>query len=121
KHKSMAISRSYLIDELKKSISNGKLIEGEIVKKETKIKDVEENNVNFFFIYNSNIYSHYLESFLPYGNANEIVFEAGSEIIPYIKKKPVIAGVCATDPFKLMNLYLKQIKKVGFSGVQNFP
>jgi predicted TIM-barrel enzyme len=58
---------------------------------------------------------------MPYGDANAIVMEMASEVLPVVKNTPVLAGVCGTDPFRLMPVFLKQIKEVGFSGVQNFP
>ena len=62
-----------------------------------------------------------LAGLLPYGDANAIVMEMAGEIIPIVKHTPVLAGVCGTDPFRRMDLFLKQIDAAGFSGVQNFP
>jgi predicted TIM-barrel enzyme len=58
---------------------------------------------------------------MPYGDANAIVVEMGGEVLPVVKHTPVLAGVCGTDPFRLMPVFLRQIKELGFSGVQNFP
>lgn len=58
---------------------------------------------------------------MPYGDANAIVMEMAGEILPIVKHTPVLAGVCGTDPFRSMPLFLKQVKDAGFSGVQNFP
>jgi predicted TIM-barrel enzyme len=58
---------------------------------------------------------------LPYGDANGIVLEMAAEVLPVVKNVPVMAGVCGTDPFRLMPVFLKQIQEMGFSGVQNFP
>jgi len=58
---------------------------------------------------------------MPYGDANGIVVEMASEVLPVTKNTPVLAGVCGTDPFRLMPVFLKQLKEIGFSGVQNFP
>jgi len=59
---------------------------------------------------------------MPFGDANEIVLELGSRsILPIVKNIPVIAGVCGTDVTRMMNIFLKQVKEVGFSGVMNFP
>ena len=58
---------------------------------------------------------------LPYGDANAIVMEMAREVIPVVKRTPVLAGVCGTDPFRLMKLFLRDVDAVGFSGVQNFP
>ncbi|MDR7319110.1 putative TIM-barrel enzyme [Brevibacillus nitrificans] len=58
---------------------------------------------------------------LPYGDANQIVVEMAGEVLPVVQKTPVLAGVCGTDPFRLMPVFLKQLKEMGFTGVQNFP
>jgi len=62
-----------------------------------------------------------LAGLMPYGDANQIVVEMGGEVLPIVKDTPVLAGVCGTDPFRVMPVYLKQLKEMGFSGVQNFP
>lgn len=58
---------------------------------------------------------------MPYGNANDVVVEMASEVLPIVKHTPVIAGVCASDPFRDIPRFLKQLKELGFAGVQNFP
>jgi predicted TIM-barrel enzyme len=58
---------------------------------------------------------------MPYGDANAIVVEMASEVLPVVKTTPVLAGVCATDPFRLMDRFLDELKQIGFAGVQNFP
>ncbi len=58
---------------------------------------------------------------LPYGDANAIVVDMASEVLPVVQETPVLAGVCGTDPFRLMPVFLKQLKEMGFAGVQNFP
>jgi predicted TIM-barrel enzyme len=62
-----------------------------------------------------------LAGLLPYGDANGIVVEMAAEVLPVVKDTPVQAGVCGTDPFRLMPVFLKQLQEIGFSGVQNFP
>jgi len=62
-----------------------------------------------------------LAGLLSYGDANQIVVEMGSEVLPVVQHTPVLAGVCGTDPFRVMDVFLKQLKEQGFSGVQNFP
>ena len=62
-----------------------------------------------------------LSGLLAYGNANEIVMDMANEVLPVVKDTPVIAGVNGTDPFIVMEHFLKQIKEIGFAGVQNFP
>ena len=62
-----------------------------------------------------------LAGLMPYGDANAIVMDMGREVIPVATKTPVLAGVCGTDPFRVMPLFLKEVQAAGFSGVQNFP
>lgn len=58
---------------------------------------------------------------MPYGDANGVVMEMAGEVLPVVNHTPVLAGVCASDPFRLMDKFLDNIKAEGFSGVQNFP
>jgi len=62
-----------------------------------------------------------LAGLMPYGNANDVVLEMAGEVLPIVKTTPVLAGVCATDPFRDMSRFLKQLKDLGFAGIQNFP
>jgi predicted TIM-barrel enzyme len=62
-----------------------------------------------------------LAGLMPYGDANSIVMEMANEVLPVVKHTPVIAGVCGTDPMRVMRRFLEQVKAVGFAGVQNFP
>ena len=62
-----------------------------------------------------------LAGLLPFGDANEIVVEMAREVLPVVQGSPVLAGVCGTDPFRLMPTFLDELKAIGFSGVQNFP
>ena len=62
-----------------------------------------------------------LAGMMPYGDANQIVIEMASEVLPVVKDTPVLAGVCGTDPFRIMEDFLKKVDLTGFSGVQNFP
>jgi predicted TIM-barrel enzyme len=58
---------------------------------------------------------------MPYGDANAIVVEMAREVLPIVRMTPVLAGVCGTDPFRVMDRFLRELKQLGFSGVQNFP
>ena len=58
---------------------------------------------------------------MPYGDANAIVMEMAREVLPVVRRTPVLAGVCGTDPFRIMRLFLREVKAAGFAGVQNFP
>jgi predicted TIM-barrel enzyme len=62
-----------------------------------------------------------LAGLMPYGDANAIVMEMAREVLPIVRKTPVLAGVCGTDPFRVMDRFLRDLKQLGFSGVQNFP
>lgn len=85
----------------------------------------EAGGADMLIIYNSGRYRMAgrgsLAGLLPYGDANQIVVEMGGEVLPVVKDIPVLAGVCGTDPFRIMDVYLKELKDMGFSGVQNFP
>src|ERR1700685_2155198 len=62
-----------------------------------------------------------MSGMMPYGDANAIVVDMAREVLPIVKNVPVLAGVCGTDPFRIMKLFLRDIRSLGFSGVQNFP
>ena len=62
-----------------------------------------------------------LAGLMPYGDANEIVVDMAREVLPVVEETPVLAGVCGTDPFRLMPVFLDELRRIGFSGVQNFP
>lgn len=88
-------------------------------------KSAEAGGADLIIIYNSGRYRMAgrgsLAGLLPYGDANQIVVEMAGEVLPVVQKTPVLAGVCGTDPFRLMPVFLKQLKEMGFAGVQNFP
>lgn len=85
----------------------------------------EAGGIDLIIVYNSGRYRMAgrvsITGLFAYGDANQIVMEMAGEILPVVKHTPVLAGVNATDPFRLMPVFLKQVKEVGFSGVQNFP
>ncbi|NNF91914.1 MAG: phosphoenolpyruvate hydrolase family protein [Boseongicola sp.] len=85
----------------------------------------EAGGIDLIVIYNSGRYRMAgrgsLAGLMPYGDANAIVVEMASEVLPVARKTPVLAGVCATDPFRLMDKFLDELKRIGFAGVQNFP
>ena len=88
-------------------------------------KSSERGGADMLIIYNSGRYRMAgrgsLAGVLSYGDANQIVVEMASEVLPVVKDTPVLAGVCGTDPFRVMDVFLKELKDMGFSGVQNFP
>ncbi len=85
----------------------------------------EAGGIDLIVIYNSGRYRMAgrgsLAGLMPYGDANGVVMEMAAEVLPVVKNTPVLAGVCATDPFRLMDQFLDEVKAAGFSGVQNFP
>jgi predicted TIM-barrel enzyme len=88
-------------------------------------KFAERGGVDLLIIYNSGRYRMNgrgsLAGMLPYGDANEIVVEMGHEVIPVVEDTPVLAGVNGTDPFRQMDVFVEDLRRRGFSGVQNFP
>jgi predicted TIM-barrel enzyme len=88
-------------------------------------KCAEAGGCDLIIVYNSGRYRMAgrgsLAGLMPYGDANAIVVEMAAEVLPVVKQTPVLAGVCGTDPFRLMPVFLRQLKEIGFSGVQNFP
>lgn len=88
-------------------------------------KCAEAAGADLIIIYNSGRYRMAgrgsLAGLMPYGDANAIVMEMAREVLPIVRKTPVLAGVCGTDPFRIMDLFLRDLKQLGFSGVQNFP
>jgi predicted TIM-barrel enzyme len=88
-------------------------------------KFAEAGGADLIIIYNSGRYRMAgrgsLAGLLPYGDANAIVMDMAREVPPVVAETPVLAGVCGTDPFRLMPVFLEEVKRAGFSGVQNFP
>ena len=88
-------------------------------------KFAERGGVDLIIIYNSGRYRMAgrgsLAGLMPYGDANAIVVDMAREVLPIVKNTPVLAGVCGTDPFRLMPVFLRELKEMGFDGVQNFP
>ena len=88
-------------------------------------KCAEAAGADLIILYNSGRYRMAgrgsLAGLMPYGDANAIVLEMAREVLPIVRKTPVLAGVCGTDPFRVMDVFLRELKQLGFSGVQNFP
>ncbi len=121
----MAFTRKEIINRLREQIKAGKPIIGAGAGTGISAKSAEAGGVDLIIIYNSGRYRMAgrgsLAGLMPYGDANKIVVEMASEVLTVAKNTPVLAGVCGTDPFRLMDVFLKQLKDIGFSGVQNFP
>lgn len=85
----------------------------------------EAGGIDLLVIYNSGRFRMggrgSLAGMMPYGDANAIVLDMAREVLPVVPRTPVLAGVCGTDPFRVMKIFLREIDAAGFSGVQNFP
>ena len=121
----MRLTREESLRKLRQSVSDGKPIIGAGAGTGLSAKCAEMGGVDIIIIYNSGRYRMAgrgsLAGLMPYGDANAIVVEMASEVLPIVKNTPVLAGVCGTDPFREMPVFLKQVMDIGFSGVQNFP
>lgn len=121
----MSIPRLEILRRLRAQIEAGRPIVGCGAGAGISAKFAEAGGADIIIIYNSGRYRMAgrgsLAGLMPYGDANGIVVEMAAEVLPVVKDTPVLAGVCGTDPFRLMPVFLKQLKEIGFSGVQNFP
>ncbi len=119
------IKRDEIVKRLRAQAADGKPIVGTGAGTGISAKFAERGGADLIIIYNSGRYRMAgrgsLAGMLPYGDANGIVEEMGYEVLPVVQDTPVLAGVCGTDPFRLMPVFLKRLKEMGFDGVQNFP
>src|SRR5438270_11581087 len=117
--------RSALLKHFREMAARGEPIVGGGAGTGLSAKGEEAGGVDLIVIYNSGRYRMAgrgsLAGLMPYGDANAIVLEMAREVLPVVKHTPVLAGVCATDPFRLMPVFIDEVKRLGFSGVQNFP
>jgi predicted TIM-barrel enzyme len=119
------IPREESLRRLRAQVAAGKAVIGAGAGTGISAKFAERGGVDLIIIYNSGRYRMAgrgsLAGLLPYGDANAIVMEMAGEVLPVVRDTPVLAGVCGTDPFRLMPVFLQQVKAAGFDGVQNFP
>lgn len=119
------LSRKEIIQRFREQINEGNVLLGVGAGTGITAKSSEAGGADMLIIYNSGRYRMAgrgsLAGLLSYGDANQIVVEMGNEVLPVVKDTPVLAGVNGTDPFRVMDVFLKQLKDQGFSGVQNFP
>jgi predicted TIM-barrel enzyme len=119
------IARDTILAKFRDMIARGEPIVGGGAGTGLSAKCEEAGGIDLIVIYNSGRYRMAgrgsLAGLMPYGDANAIVVEMAAEVLPVVKRTPVLAGVCATDPFRLMDVFLDELKRIGFSGVQNFP
>src|ERR1700750_2922235 len=119
------VPRAEILGRLREKVTRRQPIVGGGAGTGLSAKGEEAGGVNLIVIYNSGRYRMAgrgsLAGLLAYGNANEIVVEMAREVLPVVRKTPVLAGVNGTDPFMLTEHFLKELGALGFSGVQNFP
>ncbi|MDY5177825.1 phosphoenolpyruvate hydrolase family protein [Lactococcus lactis] len=118
-------TRKEVITNFKEKVNKGEILVGVGAGTGITAKSSEAGGADMLIVYNSGRYRMAgrgsLAGRLSYGDANQIVVEMGQEVLPVVNETPVLAGVCGTDPFRVMEIYLKQLKEQGFNGVQNFP
>ena len=119
------IPRATILEKLRAKLARGEPIIGGGAGTGLSAKCEEAGEIDLIVIYNSGRYRMAgrgsLAGLLAYGDANAIVMEMAAEVLPVVRNTPVLAGVNGTDPFRLMDLFLDEVKAAGFSGVQNFP
>lgn len=118
-------SREQIIAGFRQKRREGKPIIGGGAGTGITAKFEEAGGIDLIVIYNSGRFRMAghgsLAGLMPYGDANEIVMDMAREVLPVVERTPVLAGVCGTDPFRIIPRFLKQVKEAGFAGVQNFP
>src|SRR3954467_14478657 len=118
-------TRDECLRRLRAQVAAGKPIIGGGAGTGISAKCAEAGGIDLLIIYNSGKYRMAgrgsLSGMMPYGDANAVVMEMAREVLPVARNTPVLAGVCGTDPFRIMKLFLRDVIHAGFSGVQNFP
>lgn len=121
----MAESRTSILERFRRQLAEGRPIVGSGAGTGLSAKCAEAGGCDLIVIYNSGRFRMAgrgsLAGLLPYGNANEIVKEMAHEVLTAVKHTPVLAGVCATDPFMIRDHFLQELRSLGFAGIQNFP
>jgi predicted TIM-barrel enzyme len=119
------MTRGEALARLRAQVAAGRPIIGAGAGTGLSAKCAEAGGGDLIIIYNSGRYRMAgrgsLAGLMPYGDANAIVVDMAREVLPIVRETPVLAGVCGTDPFRLMPVFLEELKRIGFSGVQNFP
>ncbi|CAL8979745.1 hypothetical protein PROP_02915 [Propionicimonas sp. T2.31MG-18] len=119
------MSRQEILARFRAQVAAGQPIIGGGAGTGITAKSAEAGGIDLLVIYNSGRFRMAgrgsLSGLLAYGDANAIVMEMANEVLPVVKRTPVLAGVNGTDPFRVMPYFLKQVKEIGFAGVQNFP
>ena len=119
------MNRLEALERLRAQVAEGRPIIGAGAGTGLSAKCAEAGGGDLIIIYNSGRYRMAgrgsLAGLMPYGDANAIVVEMAAEVLPIVRDTPVLAGVCGTDPFRLMPVFLRGLEELGFAGVQNFP
>lgn len=119
------MTREEALRRLRAQVERGRPIIGAGAGTGLSAKCAEAGEADLIIIYNSGRYRMAgrgsLAGLLPYGDANAIVVEMAGEVLPIVRETPVLAGVCGTDPFRVMPVFLRELAELGFAGVQNFP
>jgi predicted TIM-barrel enzyme len=119
------MTRDAALARLRAQLAAGRPIIGAGAGTGLSAKCAEEGGTDLIIIYNSGRYRMAgrgsLSGMMPYGDANAIVVDMAREVLPVVRETPVLAGVCGTDPFRVLPVFLEELRRIGFSGVQNFP
>jgi predicted TIM-barrel enzyme len=119
------VTREEALRHLRAQVEQGQPIIGAGAGTGLSAKCAEAGGADLIIVYNSGRYRMAgrgsLAGLLPYGDANAIVVEMAGEVLPIVRQTPVLAGVCGTDPFRMMPVFLRELRELGFAGVQNFP
>src|SRR5438552_7793135 len=118
-------TRERCLQRLRAQVAAGRPLVGGGAGTGLSAKCAEAGGIDLIILYNSGRFRMAgrgsLSGMMPYGDANQIVMDMAREVLPVARNTPVLAGVCGTDPFRLMRHFLREIQAAGFSGVQNFP
>ncbi len=121
----MAFTREEILARLRQRVVDGVPIIGAGAGTGISAKLEEAGGGDLIVLYNSGRFRMAgrgsLAGMMPYGDANAIVMDMAGEVLTVVEHTPVLAGVCGTDPFRQMDVFLKRVEEIGFSGVQNFP
>src|SRR6195256_2317979 len=121
----MSFTRAECLQRLRTQVEAGRPIIGGGAGTGISAKCAEAGGIDLLIIYNSGRFRMAgrgsMSGMMPYGDANQIVMDMAREVLPVVRHTPVLAGVCGTDPFRIMKLFLRDVQTAGFSGVQNFP
>ncbi len=119
------IARDEILSRLRAQVAAGRPVIGGGAGTGISAKCAELGGIDLIIIYNSGRFRMAgrgsLSGLMPYGDANQIVMDMAREVLPVVERTPVLAGVCGTDPFRIMKRFLADVRDAGFSGVQNFP